>query len=137
MADNYVEYKTPQQSNITFGETIKMTTKSPAVADRIFETYAQANSYVKDQRTSACAGLIVSVINDGARNGIYFVNYIQGQEPELRLYAQGSSQSDWLEDDPELMSYIWHRPTTDFGSFYISAEGVVTETPYEDGFMDA
>lgn len=148
MADEYTEYKTPQQSNINLGETIRMTTKSPAVADRIFETYAQAEAYIHDEKSSAIAGLILSVIRDTtfdndniSRNGLYQViesktETIDGVHPLLYLERQTPVQSDWLETNTESMAYIKHKPTTDYGTFYIKEDGTVEETPYAEGYMD-
>lgn len=90
----YNEHKTNQQSNINWGETFKMGVKAPVVADRIFDTYADADAYIKDVNSSAIAGLIISVINDGVNNGIYYVNSdIYGTvdrcgNPVLYLYKQ-------------------------------------------------
>ena len=135
MSEIYQEYKTPQQSNINFNESFKMGVKAPLIADRIFETYSQANAYVKDQASSAVAGLIVSVIKDGERNGIYYVNNVDETTVELALYRQ-ETQSDWLETIKTSAAYIKHRPTTDYGCFAIDPNGVVTETPYAQGYMD-
>ena len=132
----YVEYKTDQQSNLNWGETFKMSVKAPAVADRIFKTWEMANAYVKDVNSSAVAGLILAVIQDGTRNGIYFVNYMVEGELELALYHLSGTQSDWLEENESSMAYIMHRPTGDYGKFYIDSNDVVTETPYAEGYMD-
>ena len=150
MADEYIEYKTSQQSNVNLGETTKMTTKAPAVADRIFQTYQQAWNYIRDIKSSATAGLILSVINDNNidtngedLNGIYQVMESKNPEdvdptghPLLYLSKQGPVQSDWLEEDELSMAYILHRPTCDYGTFTINPDGTVEETPYAEGYMD-
>ena len=135
------EYMTTQQSDINFNESIKMGVKAPAIADRIFQTYADADAYLKDLNSSATAGLILSVINDntgGTVNGIYMVkeDIDEYGEPYLHLIRQDSVQSDWLAFDQDDKSYIMHRPTMDFGTFTINDDGTVTEPPYAEGYMD-
>lgn len=139
----YTEYKTNQQSNINIAETFRMAVKAPEVADRLFETYAQADAYVKDVNSSAIPGLILSIMNDPdtSVNGLYQVlpsETIVDEYgmPVLYLNKQGAVQPDWLETNPQSLSYIKHRPTTDYGSFTINPDGTVTETPYAEGYMD-
>ena len=69
------EHKSGQQVNVNFGETFNLTKKSPAIAKRIFKTYANAKSYVDNPHDTAIAGLILSVIQDTVENnGIYQIN---------------------------------------------------------------
>lgn len=68
------EYRTSTQTEINLGETIKMAVKAPAVADRIFRTVTDADSYIHDNYNSAIAGLVLTVIDDGPNNGVYFVD---------------------------------------------------------------
>lgn len=148
--NSYTEYKTEQQSNINFNESFKMGVKAPLVADRIFETFDQADAYVKDPKSSAIPGLILSVIHDdrtesGGKdwNGLYVV--VESSDPTdldiygkpvLYLKGQSFSQPDWWDDDIESTSHIKHKPTTDYGCFTINPDGTVTETPYAEGYMD-
>jgi len=124
----YNEYQTNQQSNINWGETFKMAVKAPAVADRIFETYDDAESYVNDISSSAVAGINLTVINDddGTKNGIYYVNNTYDEQgnvvldehglPVLLLYKQNPEQPDWDETDEQSLSYIKNKPyIPDFG----------------------
>ena len=149
MAEEYQEYKTEQQSNINFNESFKMGVKAPLVADRIFETYAMADAYVKDQNSSAVAGLTLSVISDPntdihgvSLNGIYQVVASTTErdpiyhKPVLYLTRASSVQSDWWDDDLTSLAHIKHKPTTDYGCFTINPDGTVTETPYAEGYMD-
>lgn len=72
------EYKTEKQVNYSWGLSLNMTGKAPAIAKRIFETLSDAQAYADDINDSAIAGLQLSVINDSdsSRNGIYFVKSI-------------------------------------------------------------
>lgn len=132
---NYNEYKTEQQSNITWGETFKMGVKAPLIADRIFETYQDALNFVdvdENPQTSAVAGLIVSVIHDTThlqpgstepnKNGIYYITYVFDENGNIRLNEQGLQylhlsrhtaeqvQSDWDETNADSPSFIQHKP---------------------------
>ncbi len=125
----YSEYQTNQQSNINWGETFKMSVKAPAVADRVFETYDDAEAYVNDISSSAVAGINITVINDddGTKNGIYYVNNTYDGNgdivldehglPLLLLYKQNPEQPDWDETDEQSLSYIKNKPyIPDFGN---------------------
>ena len=70
------EYIFDAQVNAGWGLSLNMTGKAPAVAKRIFATYAHALDYVNDFNDSAIPGLQLSVINDtdDTKNGIYFVS---------------------------------------------------------------
>lgn len=93
------EYKTEKQVNYGWGLSLNMTGKAPAIAKRIFETLADAQSYADDINDSAIAGLQLSVINDedSSKNGIYFVQSIgDGTNPAV-LKLVGSD----ISFDPE------------------------------------
>lgn len=72
------EYIFDAQVNAGWGLSLNMTGKAPAVAKRIFATYAEALDYVNNFDDSAIPGLQLSVINDtdDTKNGIYFVSKI-------------------------------------------------------------
>ena len=54
-----------------------MTGKAPAVAKRIFDTYADALAYANDVNDSAIEGLVLSVVADTEeKNGVYFVQQV-------------------------------------------------------------
>ena len=77
------EYNTRQQSNVPLGETFKMAVRAPAVANRIFNTLDDAQSYVDDELSNATAGIRITVINDRipSNNGLYYVkslSYLDG-----------------------------------------------------------
>lgn len=84
------EYIFDAQVNAGWGLSLNMTGKAPAVAKRIFATYAHALDYVNDFKDSAIPGLQLSVINDpdDTKNGIYFVSKIGTKA------ADGSSAND-------------------------------------------
>ena len=69
------EKKFDAQVNYGWGLSLNMTGKAPAVAKRIFDTYADALAYANDVNDSAIEGLVLSVVadTDAALNGVYFV----------------------------------------------------------------
>lgn len=69
------EYKFNAQVNYGWGLSLNMTGKAPAVAKRIFSTYADALAYVNDYNDSAIEGLALAVFadTDTKKNGLYFV----------------------------------------------------------------
>ena len=69
------EKKFGAQVNYGWGLSLNMTGKAPAVAKRIFDTYADALAYANDVNDSAIEGLVLSVVadTDVALNGVYFV----------------------------------------------------------------
>lgn len=66
------------QVNYGWGLSLNMTGKAPAVAKRIFDTYADALAYVNDYNDSAIEGLQLTVVadDDSKKNGVYFVEKI-------------------------------------------------------------
>lgn len=66
------------QVNYGWGLSLNMTGKAPAVAKRIFDTYADALAYVNDFKDSAVEGLQLAVVadEDTLKNGLYFVEKI-------------------------------------------------------------
>lgn len=66
------------QVNYGWGLSLNMTGKAPAVAKRIFDTYADALAYANDVNDSAVEGLKLSVVadSDSTKNGVYFVQQI-------------------------------------------------------------
>lgn len=99
------EYKTKLQSNVSWLETFKMGRKAPAVANRIFNTLADAQLYVDDLNDSATEGIRITILQDwnyvtdsngngygedgyvetredGPYSGLYYVKSIgDGKEP--------------------------------------------------------
>ena len=75
-------YVFDEQSNVGWGLTLKMADKAPAVAKRIFDTYEHALAYVNDVKDSAIEGLVLSVVDDGDNNGVYFVQSV-GKKSEV------------------------------------------------------
>ena len=71
------EKKFDAQVNYGWGLSLNMTGKAPAVAKRIFDTYADALAYANDVNDSAIEGLVLSVVADTAElNGAYFVQQV-------------------------------------------------------------
>jgi len=73
------------QTNITLGESIKMGVKAPALEDRIFDTWSDANIYIHDENSSAVNGLVLTVINDGENNGGWFVDKVETGNNQYEL----------------------------------------------------
>lgn len=69
---------TDKQSNMSWTITWKAAGRYPIVADRIYDTLADAQAYVDDLSATASAipGLVLSVVNDEKNNGIYFVQSV-------------------------------------------------------------
>jgi len=127
---NDYDYKTNVQTNIMWGETFKMNVKAPLIADRIFKSYSDANSFVHDKKNSAIQGLLLTVIGDNkSKKGVYFVdgiernagyiddygNVYEEDEVELvlvKVYSEGSDdrQADWVETDTGAPSYVRNKP---------------------------
>lgn len=72
------ERKTRLQSNVSLLETFKMGRKAPVVANRVFNTLADAQLYVDDWHDSATEGVRITVLNDSMpeKNGVYFVKQV-------------------------------------------------------------
>ena len=73
---------TDKQSNMSWTITWKAAGRYPIVADRIYDTLADAQAYVDDLSATASAipGLVLSVVNDEKNNGIYFVQSVAKDE---------------------------------------------------------
>jgi hypothetical protein len=53
--------------------TYSRNTKAPLMDKQLFETLAEAKSYINDKDQTAYVGLTISVINDEPNNGLYYV----------------------------------------------------------------
>ena len=77
---------TLKQNNKPWTLTWKASGRYPIVADRIFATLADAQSYVNDTSATASAtgGLVLSVINDpvAKNNGVYYVKSVANTDPK-------------------------------------------------------
>lgn len=94
------EYKTPLQSNISWGETFKMSRKAPTIANRIFATLESAQRYINDKYDSATEGIRISVIKDPdpVKNGLYYVKSIgDGVETNGELVQVGRGSAAWYK----------------------------------------
>lgn len=93
------EYKTKLQSNVNWLETFKMGRKAPAVANRIFGTLADAQSYVNDLYDSATEGIRITVINDSVadNNGLYYVKTIGDGTNDGELVQVGRGSAAWYK----------------------------------------
>lgn len=74
------------QSNLPWTITWKASSRYPIIADRIYDTLADAQAYVDDNSASASAtaGLILTVLNDPTpkNNGVYYVKSVKNTNPD-------------------------------------------------------
>ena len=68
------------QNNYGWGLTFDMTGKVPIINKRIFDKLTDAQAFADDYNDSAIEGLLLSVINDGVNNGVYFVQKIKSNK---------------------------------------------------------
>lgn len=82
---------TQKQNNKPWTLTWKASGRYPMVADRIYATLADAQAYVDDLTATASAtpGLVLSVVNDGKNNGIYYVQSIAQAATETTEFVPG------------------------------------------------
>lgn len=68
---------TPEQSDLNFAQTLRMTLRAPAVANRIFDTLEHAQAYINDysDKASAVPGIVLCVTSDSneENNGTWLV----------------------------------------------------------------
>ncbi len=68
---------TPVQSDLNWAQTFRMTLRAPAIANRIFDTLAHAQSYIDDysDKASAVPGIVLCVTSDSNvdNNGMWLV----------------------------------------------------------------
>lgn len=87
-------YKTPAQSiENKIGFTFLRTGKAPVIAKRIWGTLADATEWINDVGESATPGLVITVVNDGANNGVYFVKSVADGTKNGELVKLGASSS--------------------------------------------
>lgn len=92
----YTEHKTTAQVNYGWNLTWEATGKFPIIAKRIWKTLADAQGYVDDPDSTACEGLVLSVINDPtpSNNGVYFVQSIGNGTTAGVLVKQGGASEE-------------------------------------------
>ena len=105
------EKKFPNQTNYGWGTTFNMTARVPIVANRIFDTYAEMESYVNDPNDYAMDGLILAVVG-GNDKGVYFVQ-------QSKYYnVEGSSEVKSRDKSIILRLYDQNSEKTLDGGFY-------------------
>ena len=74
----YQEHKSRSQVNFNWGETFNMSVKAPVIANRVFDTFADAQAYVDDIEANSTEGIRITVLNDPNidNNGVYYVKSI-------------------------------------------------------------
>ena len=127
--DGYVFDK---QSNIGWGLTLKMPSKSPAVAKRIFDTLAHAQEYIDDVKDTAIEGLVLSVVadTDTALNGAYFVKSVGKDDIKGVLVKLGSE--DYIRNNAKTDS-ITSATTEGLGTNVREAYKLVDEDGVQAG----
>lgn len=85
------EYIQNGQSNYGWSLTWQAAGRYPMVADRIYNTLADAQDYVDSLTSNACKGAVLSVIADGDNNGLYLVlSYAEAEGQTGTLKKIGS-----------------------------------------------
>lgn len=85
------EYIQNGQSNYGWSLTWQAAGRYPMVADRIYNTLADAQAYVDSLTSNACKGAVLSVIADGDNNGLYLVlSYAEAEGQKGTLKKIGS-----------------------------------------------
>lgn len=85
------EYIQNGQSNYGWSLTWQAAGRYPMVADRIYNTLADAQAYVDSLTSNACKGAVLSVIADGDNNGLYLVlSYAEAEGQTGTLKKIGS-----------------------------------------------
>lgn len=75
------------------GLTYSRNTKAPLMDMQVFETLALAQAYVDNKDQTAYVGLTVSVVDDGANNGLYYVERIADTDNATGLLVKVGSDS--------------------------------------------
>lgn len=75
------------------GMTYSRNTKAPLEDKRIFNTLALAQEYVDNVDQTAYVGLTISVVNDGANNGLYYIERIADANNATGLLVKIGSDS--------------------------------------------
>lgn len=73
---NGISHTFDAQNNYNYGNTFEAANKAPLIADRVWDTKADAQQFVDNPDSMAVEGLLLSVINDGENNGVYFVEKV-------------------------------------------------------------
>lgn len=112
--------------------TWEATGKFPIIAKRSFETLADAQGYIDDVNSTACAGLILSVFNDDKNNGIYLVQSIGDGETSGVLVPAGQGAGSITSDS--YTNAIAQATADNVGQIiYITKEEVIGENTYSAG----
>ena len=78
-----------KQKNTGVGLTTEMTGKSPAIAKRIFDKLDDAKAFINNPKDTAIEGLILTVVNDEDKNGVYFVESVGVQSADSNTITDG------------------------------------------------
>ena len=116
------EHKSILQSNVGWLETFKMGRKAPAVANRIFDTLADAQAYADDPGDSATEGVRITVLNDGDNNGVYYISSIgNGNGISGVLVKICRSTCAWFKGNHVDMNHLsFNVPHSEPGDAYLN-----------------
>lgn len=84
------QYKFEAQNNVGFPQTFNMSVPAPLIANRIFETLADAENFLN--QPTCIPGLILRVIKDTDNNAAYRVGYQTGNDGPLALFRLSEGQ---------------------------------------------
>ena len=120
------EHKSILQSNISWLETLKMGRKAPAVANRIFDSLAEAQAYADDYTGSSTEGVRITVLNDQTnpdKNGVYYIKEVgdhQGKPGVLVKICR--STCAWFKgnavNDNDTTHNVWN---SEIGDAYLNS----------------
>lgn len=107
MASLSYEKQFPLQYNRGWGSTLNLLNKYPAISKRIFAKFDYALEFINNTGDSAVEGLILTVVNDGDKNGAYLVNSIGTTEnPSGGTLVKLGSSTDIIALDNKLNEHL-------------------------------
>lgn len=127
----------PGQDFNGYSLTFDPAAKAPVVGKRIWPTKADAQGYVDEPSSSAVPGIILSVIEDGDNNGIWWVKSVASEEGEtgelVKLPFNGGSSGGG--GGSVAFSDITNKPT-DLAGYGITdaiiyQNGITTSSAYK------
>ena len=94
------------QNNYGWGLTFQMTGKIPFIDKEIFSTLDDAEEFANDIYDSAIEGMLLRVVSDGDKNGVYFVKKIKKKEDNSKAELVKLSEGDLKDLKTEILNLI-------------------------------
>lgn len=94
------------QNNYGWGLTFQMTGKTPFIDKEIFNKLSDAEEFANDIHDSAIEGMLLKVVSDGDRNGVYFVKKIKKDENDSNAELVKLSEGDLKVLKSEILDLI-------------------------------